>query len=153
MTELLVALLLIVMVSTLLTELMVFSTSTTASYSRFGKQQFTVHDAFTRLNRDIEEAAEIKLSSSSGDSDYKAIEVKVDGVNRIWKLDDGKLYLDSEAVVEGLAGESIFKYSAEDKCLTVVLKPEPTNTGRYPFNINKAIVSQYDLEYKKISTD
>ena len=148
--ELLLALLLVVMISAILTELMVFNTASTAAYSRFGRQQFTIHDAFTRLSRDIEEAVEITLAENTGGLDYKTITLKVDDSVRTWKIDGGTLYLDSVAVVEGLSDESRFTYSGNSKILTVVLKPEPTNKGRDAININKPIITQYSLVYKKV---
>ena len=151
MPELLLALLLIAMISAILTELLVFNTSSTAAYSRFGRQQFTIHDAFTRLNRDIEGAVEISFANSIDIDEYKTIKLNVDDVSREWKIDGDTLYLDSVAVVEGLSDESRFIYSSNNKSLTMVLKPEPTNEGRHAININKPIVSQYSLVYKKVN--
>jgi hypothetical protein len=78
--------------------------------------------------------------------DYKTIILTVGDMSREWTIDSGVLYLDSEAVVEGLASES--KFISRDNCLTVVLKPEPTNKGRFALNISKPIVAQYSLKYK-----
>jgi len=140
------ALLLIGIISVIITELLVFNAASTTAYSKFGRQQFMIHDAFTRLNRDIEEAASIGFDNQMSVYDYKTIKLTVDGTDREWTIDSGVLYLDSEAVIEGLASES--KFSRRDNCLTVVLKPEPTNEGRYALNISKAIVTQYSLTYK-----
>lgn len=142
-----VALLLIGIISVIITELLVFNAASTTAYSRFGRQQFTVHDAFTRLNRDIEEASKISFSSQVSAYDYKTIIVNVNGENREWTIDSGALYMDSTAVVEGLSGES--RFVKQDDCLTVVLKPEQTNEGRFALNISKPIVTQYSLKYKK----
>jgi hypothetical protein len=139
--------LLIGIISVIITELLVFNAASTTAYSRFGRQQFTIHDAFTRLNRDIEEASQASVSSSQVSVyDYKTIKLTIDGADREWTIDSGVLYLDSEAVVEGLASES--KFTRRDNCLTVVLKPEPTNEGRFAMNISKPIVTQYSLTYK-----
>ena len=138
---------LIGIISVIITELLVFNTASTTAYSRFGRQQFTIHDAFTRLNRDIEEAISINFSNQVSAYDYKTIIVDVNGENREWTIDSGVLYLDSQAVVEGLSSESTF--TRRDDCLAVVLKPEPTNEGRYALNITKPIVTQYSLAYKK----
>ena len=141
------ALLLIGIISVIITELLVFNTASTTAYSKFGRQQFTIHDAFTRLNKDIEEAASISFSSQVSAYDYKTIELVVDGMSREWTIDSGTLYLGSQVVVEGLSSES--KFMRRDDCLTVVLKPEPTNEGRYALNMAKPIVTQYSLTYKK----
>lgn len=145
------ALLLVVIISAILTELMVFSTSSSAAYSRFGRQQFTLHDAFSRLNRDIEGAVEISFDDSVGGSEYKTIIVKADGESKVWKIDGGKLYLNTTAVVEELSDESRFVYNSTGKNLAVVLMPEPTNDGRFRLNISKPVVSQYSLVYKKVN--
>jgi len=143
----LVALLLIGIISVIITELLVFNAASTTAYSRFGRQQFTVHDAFTRLNRDIEEAAKISFSNQVSAYDYKTIIVNVNGESREWTIDSGVLYVDSKAVVEGLSEES--RFVKQDDCLTVVLKPEQTNEGRFRLNISKPVVTQYSLIYKK----
>jgi len=142
-----VALLLIGIISVIITELLVFNTASTTAYSKFGRQQFTIQDAFTRLNRDIEEATSISFDNQVSVYDYKTIKLTVGGTGREWTIDSGVLYLDSKAVVEGLASES--KFTRRDDCLTVVLKPEPTNKGRFALNISKPVVSQYGLTYKK----
>jgi type II secretory pathway pseudopilin PulG len=144
--EVLVALLLIGIISVIITELLVFNVASTTAYSKLGRQQFTIHDAFTRLNRDIEEAASVSFDNQASVYDYKTIKLTIDGADREWTIDSGVLYLDSEAVVEGLASES--KFTRRDNCLTVVLKPEPTNEGRFAMNISKPIVTQYSLTYK-----
>lgn len=151
MPEVLLALLVIAVISVILTELLVFNTGSTKAYSKFGRQQFTIHDAFTRINKDIEEAMEITLSDYNGGYDYKTIVLKVGNITKEWKIDGGILYLDSVAVVEGLSDESKFVYSGNEKCLTIILKPKPTNEGRYAINISKPIVSQYSLVYKKVN--
>jgi len=145
--EVLLILLLIGMISVILTELFVFNATSTAAYSKFGRQQFTIQDAFSRLNRDIEEAVEITFDDPVGGYDYKTIKLKVDGTVKEWKIDGGTLYLDSVAVVEGLSDGS--KFINRSDYLTVVLKPEPTNEGRFPLNINKSVVTQYSLTNKK----
>jgi len=143
--------LLIGIISVILTELLVFNAGSTKAYSRLGRQQFTIQDAFTRLNRDIEEAEEISFADSFEIYGYKTIILKINGTSREWKIDGGRLYLDSVAVVEGLSDESKFEYYSNEKCLAVVLKPVPTNEGRFALNLNKPIVSQYSLLYKEIN--
>ena len=98
------------------------------------------------LTGDIEEAASVSFDNQVSVYDYKTIKLTIDGADREWTIDSGVLYLDSEAVVEGLASES--KFTRRDNCLTVVLKPEPTNEGRFALNISKPIVAQYSLKYK-----
>ena len=144
--EVLLALLLIGILSVIITELLVFNSASTTAHSKFGRQQFTIHDAFTRLNRDIEEAVSISFDNQMSAYDYKTIILTVGDMSREWTIDSGVLYLDSEAVVEGLASES--KFISRDNCLTVVLKPEQTNEGRFALNISKPIVAQYSLKYK-----
>jgi prepilin-type N-terminal cleavage/methylation domain-containing protein len=145
--EVLLALLLIGILSVIITELLVFNAASTTAHSKFGRQQFTIHDAFTRLNRDIEEAVSISLDNQMSAYDYKTIILTVGDTSREWTIDSGVLYLGSQAVVEGLSSES--KFTRRDDCLTVVLKPEPTNEGRYALNMAKPIVTQYSLTYKK----
>jgi len=144
--EVLLALLLIGILSVIITELLVFNAASTTAHSKFGRQQFTIHDAITRLNRDIEEAVSISFDNPVSAYDYKTIKLSVGDTNREWTIDSGVLYLGSQAVIEGLSSESIF--IRRDDCLTVVLKPEPTNKGRFALNISKPIVAQYSLKYK-----
>lgn len=146
MPELLLTLLLIGMISVIVTELLVFNAASTTAYTKFGRQQFTIQDAFTRLNRDIEEAVSIGFGNQISAYDYKKLILNVNGTAREWTIDSGKLYLDSEIVVEGLSDES--KFTKHGDCLSVVLKPEPTNEGRFRLNVTKAIVTQYGLAYK-----
>ncbi|AGC68256.1 hypothetical protein Cst_c12650 [Thermoclostridium stercorarium subsp. stercorarium DSM 8532] len=139
------------MISAILTELMVFSTNSTAAYSRFGRQQFTVQDAFSRLNRDIEGAEKISFEDCIAGNEYKTISLTINGELRKWKFDGGKLYFDSTVVVEGLTDESKFVYNLTEKNLTVILMPESTNEGRFRFNLKKPVVSQYSLFYKNVN--
>lgn len=127
------------MISAILTELMVFSTNSTAAYSRFGRQQFTVQDAFSRLNRDIEGAEKISFEDCIAGNEYKTISLTINGELRKWKFDGGKLYFDSTVVVEGLTDESKFVYNLTEKNLTVILMPESTNEGRFRFNLKNPL--------------
>ena len=144
--EVLLALLLIGIISVIVTELLVFNAASTTAYSKYGRQQFTLQDAFTRLNRDIEGAASISFDNHVSAYDYKTIRLTTDGISSEWTIDAGKLYLDSKVVVDGLSDES--KFAKANGCLAVVLKPEPTNEGRFALNITKPIVTQYSLTYK-----
>jgi hypothetical protein len=149
-----VAILIIGIISVIITELLVFNTATTAAYSKFGKQQFTVHDAYTRLHRDIEAAAKVWFADYIGGYDYKTIILEVDGEYREWMIEDGTLYLDSVAVVDGLTDKSRFvyrkyAYDSSEYYLTVILEPKQTNEGRYAANMSKPIVSHYSMKFKK----
>lgn len=147
--EVLIAVLLMGIIAAILTELLVFNATSTTAYSKYGRQQFSIHDAFTRLNRDIEWATDISVEDCIDGYDYKTIKLTIEGETKSWKIDDGKLYMDDEAVVDGLSYESKFTYNSNSKVLTIVLKSESTNEGRFSVNVNKPIVSQYNLIYKK----
>jgi len=147
LTEVMLALLIIGMTSVLLTRMMGFHTSASSAYSKYNSQQFTVHDAFTRLNRDIEAALSVTASDNIAGNMYKTIHVELEDCSRVWKLDSGSLYCDSDRVVEELTADSRFIYGSG--FLTVILMPRPTNSGANPINVTKPIVSQYSLVYKK----
>lgn len=144
--ELLVTLLVLAIISVIVTELLVFNASSTTAYSKYGAQQFTINDAYTRLNKDIEGAKKIQFEDRINTDDYKTIVLTVDGTDKTWKIDGGELSLDSKVVFEGLSSESVFY--RRDGCLVVVLKLESTNKGRIPLNMDKPIVAQYSLTYK-----
>jgi len=147
LTEVMLALLIIGMTSVLLTRMMGFHTSASAAYSRYNRQQFTVYDAFTRLNRDIEAALSVTASDNITGNMYKTIHLEMEGCSRQWKLDSGSLYCDSDCVVEDLTADSQFVYGSG--FLTVILMPRPTNNGANSINVANPIASQYSLVYKK----
>lgn len=141
------ALLVIAIISVIITQLFIFNATSTTAYSKYGAQQFNIHDAYTRLNKDIEGAAKVCFSDNIIGYDFKTITLTVDGIEKVWSIDGSKLCLDSNTITEGLSTESMF--SKKNDCLVVVLKLEPTNEGRLPLNIDKPIVSQYSISYKK----
>ncbi len=150
LTEMLLALLIIGMVSGLVTEMLGFHISSSTAFSKFNRQQFTVQDAFTRLNRDIEAAVKVSVNDADlvEENKYQKITLYFPDSSCEWNFSaDGCLYLNSGKVVEGLADESTFIYGSD--YLTVVLMPVPTNTGRHNVNVTKPIVAQYSLIYKK----
>lgn len=146
LTEVMLAMLIIGMTSVLLTRMMGFHTSASAAYSLYNRQQFTVYDAFTRLNRDIEAALSVTASDNIAGNMYKTIHVELEDCSRTWKLDNGSLYCDSDCVVGELTEDSQFVYGSG--FLTVILMPRPSNKGANSINVAKPIISQYSLAYK-----
>ncbi len=147
LTELLVALLLVAMTSVLLTEMLSFNMSSTRAFSLYYGQQFTVNTASARLEKDIERARIVVATDNTAGFEYETINLTFESDSCYWTLKDGCLSLNCNLVIDGLSSDSKFIYSND--CLTVVLMPEPTNTGRHNINVPKPIISQYALTYKK----
>lgn len=147
LTELLLALLLVSMISVLLTQLLGFNISSANAFSRYNNQQFTINSACVRLSKDIERAIAVAAEDCITGNEYKTINLSFDSDQCSWKLEGGSLHLDDNKVIGGLADGSKFIYTNE--CLTVVLIPDTTGTGKYNINVSKPIISQYGLTYKK----
>lgn len=66
--ELLLAIILIGLISVMVTQLLGFNLTSTKAFSLYGKQQYTVQDALSRLNDDIQKASMVVFSNNpSGD--------------------------------------------------------------------------------------
>lgn len=164
----LLALMLISLIGVMVTQILDFNISSTKAFSMYGRQQFTVQDAFSRLNKDIQSASQIiycDYISYSGNK-YKTIKLYVSeeqGASNViisigqYKLEDSHLFYRKEEsdafqpVVEGLTDESVFM--CFDQTLTVILVPEKTSTGRNAMNIDQPITAEYSLSNKMHYTE
>lgn len=152
--ELLVSLLIIGIISILVTQLLIFNANNSAAYSAYNQQQFTAHQAYIRLSKEIEEASLIRFDEEvPTEGRYKVIELTIDGETRKWKLDGGVLSLfngtEYAAVISDLDPSSRFIDSWSFKCLTVVLMPETADTAKNDINLSKPIVAQFSYNYKQ----
>lgn len=144
--ELLMTLLIVGVMSVLLTQILTFNVSTSRAFALYSNQQYTVQDALTRLNKDIEAAVDVSIDDYISDNKYATIKLTTDGITRTWNLFGGTLSLNSTPIVTNLTSDSCF--IQESNTLTVVLQPKPTNTGKNPLNVPKPIVTQFSLKYK-----
>jgi len=148
LTELLIALLIISMTSVMLTQMLSYTLSSTNAFSQYSKQQFTINHASIRLGKDIERATVVDVENVIGGNEYQTVKLSFESESECsWTLDNGSLLMNDVPVTNGLSPDSKFIYTND--CLTVVLVPEASNTGKYKINVSKPIVSQYDIKYKK----
>lgn len=166
--EVLLALILISLIAVMATQILGFNLNSTKAFSLYGRQQYTVQDAFSRLNTDIQAASQIiccDYISYSGNK-YKTIKLYVSekqGASDVitcigqYKLEGSHLFYRKEEsdafqpVVEGLTDESVFM--CFDQTLTVILVPEKTSTGRNAMNIDQPITAEYSLSNKMHYTE
>lgn len=152
LTELLVAFLIISMTSVLLTQMLIYTISSTDAFSQYSNQQFTINHASIRLGKDIERATVVSVDDCIEGNEYRTLKLSFSNESDCcWRIDesDGGLYLnDGDAqVISSLSPDSRFIYTND--CLTVVLVPEASNAAKYKINVAKPVVSQYGIKYKK----
>ena len=162
--EVLLALIVIGLITVIVTQLLGFNINSSKAFSLYGRQQYTVQDAFSRLNDDIHAASQIFYCNNDGSdlTKFKTIKLytsettgstptmksigqyKLDGKELLYRTSDGEIF---KPVVNGLLeGESTFVVMNE--CLTVVLASEKTSTGRNAMNLEEPIVAEYSLRNK-----
>ncbi|NLO41069.1 MAG: type II secretion system protein [Ruminiclostridium sp.] len=162
--EVLLALIVIGLITVIVTQLLGFNINSSKAFSLYGKQQYTVQDAFSRLNNDIHAASQVFYCNNDGVdlTKYKTIKLyisettgptptmkclgqyKLEGKELLYRATDGETF---KPVVQGLLeDESTFVVFSE--CLTVVLVSEKTSTGRNAMNLEEPIVAQYSLKNK-----
>lgn len=154
--ELLITLLLIGVIAIITTNLLTSSANYSFIYSKYGKQQFTIQQAFVRLSKEIEEADDIvfdplyKVSATR----YSAIKLTSDAGTRQWKLDNGELSLYNDAtssfdvVISGLDASSAFLRNDSYSCLMLVLLPEASTSAKSQIYISEPITAQFSYAYK-----
>lgn len=162
----LLALIVIGLITVVVTQLLGFNVNSTKAFSLYGRQQYTVQDAFSRLNTDIQAASQIISCDSISGYEFKTIKLYVSekqGASDVitcigqYKLEDSHLFYRKEEsdafqpVVEGLTDESVFM--CFDQTLTVILVPEKTSTGRNAMNIDQPITAEYSLSNKMHYTE
>lgn len=160
--EMLLALILVGLISVIVTQLLGFNINSSKAFSLYGRQQYTVQDAFSRLNKDIHAASKVLYCNTTDSKHYKTIKLyvsettgstltekslgqyKLEGRELWYRTADGETF---EPVVNGLReDESTFIYFND--CLTVVLVSEKTSTGNNAMNLEEPIVAEYSLRNK-----
>ena len=141
--ELLITLLIFGMASVLITQILIFNIRSTKSYSEYTKQQFTLQDAYHRLNKDINAATKISYKLS----DITTIKLTIDNEDVTWKLEDGKLILNGTTITDQLTADSGFSFATN--YLVVTLEAKPSDNKIDAVNIAKPIISQYNI-FRKI---
>lgn len=160
--EMLLAIILVGLISVIVTQLLGFNITSSKAFSLYGRQQFTVQDAFSRLNKDIHAASKVLYCNTTDSKHYKTIKLyvsettgstltekslgqyKLEGRELWYRTADGETF---EPVVNGLReDESTFIYFND--CLTVVLVSEKTSTGNNAMNLEEPIVAEYSLRNK-----
>jgi prepilin-type N-terminal cleavage/methylation domain-containing protein len=144
LVELLITLLVFSMASVIITQILVFNIRSTRSYSDYTTQQFTLQDAYRRLNRDINAATQIEYSPGN----TKTITLTIDGEDVTWTLDSGRLILNGTTITDQLTSNSKFEVTTD--YLVVTLEAKPTTADGYAVNIAKPIVAQYSRYSKNI---
>lgn len=145
LVELLITLLVFSMASVIITQILVFNIRSTRSYSDYTTQQFTLQDAYRRLNKDINAATVVKCYMLTGMS---KLVLTIDGTDVEWTLDSGKLILDGTTITDQLTSNSKFEVTTD--YLVVTLEAKPTTADGYAVNIAKPIVAQYSRYSKNI---
>lgn len=166
--EVLLALIVIGLISVIVTQLLGFNVNSTKAFSLYGHQQYTVQDAFSRLNTDIQAASQIMCCdyiSYSGNK-YKTIKLyvsekqgedyviksigqyKLDGSQLLYRKEESDTF---QPVVKDLTDESTFL--CFDQTLTIILVPEKTSVGRNAMNIEQPITAEYSLTNKVYSAE
>ncbi|NLN65330.1 MAG: prepilin-type N-terminal cleavage/methylation domain-containing protein [Clostridiaceae bacterium] len=161
--EVLLALIIIGLISVIVTQLLGFNITSSKAFSLYGRQQYTVQDAFSRLNRDIEAASQVIICDEISHPEYRSIQLFAYMPNegdKQWigeyKLENGELWYRADdsvanftSIVKGLTDNSAFIYGYD--CLTVLLEPDKTSTGRNALNMNEPITAAYSLLNRKHS--
>lgn len=160
----LLALIVIGLISVIVTQLLGFNINSSKAFSLYGRQQYTVQDAFSRLNKDIHASSQVFYCNNDGVdlTKFKTIKLyasettgstptmkclgqyKLEGKELLFRTADGETF--KPVVKDLLEGESTFMVLNE--CLTVVLASEKTSTGRNAMNLEEPIVAEYSLRNK-----
>lgn len=156
------ALIIVGLISVIVTQLLGFNISSSKAFSLYGRQQYTVQDAFSRLNKDIHAASKVLYCNTTDSKHYKTIKLyvsettgstptmkclgqyKLEGKELLFRAADGETF---DPVVEGLL-EDESTFMVLNECLTVVLASEKTSAGKNAMNLEDPIVAEYSLRNK-----
>lgn len=159
--ELLIALMVVAIVSTLATTVLVFGLQSFGTSTKQLTQYDKVMDVTRRIRKDIAEAASCGYKNTAGGS---VIELKYpDSTVRVWSFKYSNLYLKigtnpEVAVVDGLdtsllnSGDydtRISRFQKINDTIYLSIKPIKTNTTIHQNrNINNPIITEFSVQYK-----